>query len=158
MISLRRATIPEEVELIIKTPEIFKRIAEDGVSRDTYKIPMDACFMLILKDEDVIGVWCLHPENKTTVQIHCNILQEHRAHGKEAALLILKFFVNEMPKNYKKLNTEIPFSYPSVYHFTRKWLKDEGVNRQSIMKEGKLVDQWRLGATRQEIEEIVWAS
>ncbi len=155
MITLKRALTPSEVEPIIKNPEIFDRIAEDGVSMESYKITMDTCFMLILNDQQVIGVWCLHPENKTTLQIHCNILKEHREHGSEAALLVLKFFVDEVSKNYKKLNAEIPFTYPSVYHFTKKWLKDEGVNRQSVMKAGKLVDQWRLGATRKEIEEII---
>lgn len=153
MITLRRAAKIEEVQEIIKDPEIFSRIAEDGHNADVYNISMNNCYMLILEDDLIIGVWCLYPANKSTLNIHCNILKAHRKHGKEAGQLILKWFAEESPKQYQKLNAEIPMVYPEVYHYTKKQgLVDEGINRLSIMKNGELVDQWRLGITRAEVK------
>ena len=152
MITLRRSEDQQEIEGIIKDAELFSRIAEDGHEADSYNVSMDNCYMLILKDEDVIGVWWLYPANASTLNIHCNILKEHREHGKEAGRLILKWFVEECPEQYQKLNAEIPMIYPEVYHYTKnQGLIDEGINRLSIMKNGELVDQWRLGITRAEV-------
>lgn len=157
MITLRRATNQKDVELILKDPEIFSRIAEDGHDIDSYNVNMDNCYMLVCNQDKIIGVWCLYPINKSTLNIHCNILKEFREHGKEAGRLILKWFIEECPRQYQKLNAEIPTIYPEVYHYTKKQgLIDEGINRLSIMKNGKLVDQWRLGITRAEVnQEIV---
>ena len=154
MISLKRADTAAEVEVILKDPEIFARIAEDGVIAESYEIPMNQyCYMMVMDDDRVIGVWIIHPFNSSTLDIHCNILKEHRRHGKEAGRLILKWFKDQCPKNYVKLNAEIPMVYPEVYHFTKSFgFKDEGINRLSILKQGELVDQWRLGITRDEVK------
>lgn len=154
MFKLVRAEAVEEVEVIIKEPEIFERIAEDGHELNNYTISMDNCYMLMKYDDKTIGVWCLYPANRSTLNIHCNILEEHRHHGKESAKLILEWFVNECPEQYQKLNAEIPMIYPEVYHYTKhQGMRDEGINRLSIRKQGQLVDQWRLGITRDEVKD-----
>jgi len=157
---LQQAETAEEVETILKDPDIFDRIAEDGHNVVDYSVTMDNCFMLIVQNGNVIGVWCLYPANRTTLNIHCNILEQHREHGKEAARLILKWFVQESPEQYQKLNAEIPMIYPEVYHFTKhQGFQDEGINRLSIRKQGQLVDQWRLGITRNEVlKGAIWDS
>jgi len=154
MILLRKAENIEEVEAILKDPEIFGRVAEDGHDLESFEIDMSSnCFMLIEKDSKIIGVWCIYPVNKTTLNIHCNILKEHREHGKESGRLILKWFAEESPEQYQKLNAEIPVIYTAVYHFTKNFgFQDEGINRKSISKEGQLVDQYRLGITREEVK------
>lgn len=156
MINLKKAETVEEVDFILRDPELFKRIAEDNT--DDYETPFDGhqCYMMIMKDDDPIGVWNLYPVNSVTLNIHCNILKEHREHGKEAAVLILNWFITDCPKQYHKLNAEIPKIYPEVYHYTKNFgFKDEGINRKSIMKDGILVDQWRLGMTKEEVREFL---
>jgi len=151
---LKQAESAEEVAQILKDPEIFNRIAEDGHNADEYEVPFNGeqCYMMIMLDDIAIGVWNLYPANTVTLNIHCHVLKEHRKHGKEAGRLILDWFANESPKQYHKLNAEIPVVYESVYHFTKSFgFKDEGVNRQSIMKNGELVDQNRLGITKDEV-------
>lgn len=153
MISLKKAESVEEVGKILCNPELFGRIAEDGHDLENYNIPFDGhqCYMMIMLDDDAIGVWNLYPVNTVTLNIHCNILKSHRKHGKEAGRLILEWFVNDCPKQYHKLNAEIPEVYPEVYHFTKGFgFQDEGINRKSIMKDGVLIDQYRLGTTRDE--------
>lgn len=152
MITLREPADDEEINKIICEPELFNRISEDGADNIKYKFERSNEFVLVIdKDGEAIGAWILHPENKTTLNIHCNILKEHREHGKKAGALILEWFVNDCHENYRKLNAEIPICYPKVYHYTRSFgFKDEGVNRKSIVKSGILTDQYRLGLTRQE--------
>lgn len=156
MITLKKAETVEEVDLILRDPELFARIAEDGV--DNYETPFDGHqrYMMIMKGDEPIGVWNLYPLNTVTLNIHCNILEAHREHGKIAGRLILDWFVNECPGQYQKLNAEIPMVYPEVYHFTKGFgFQDEGINRLSISKNGLLVDQWRLGITRQEVAGMI---
>lgn len=153
MITLKPAETVEEVDSILRDPELFDRISEDDI--EDYVTPFDGhqIYLLIVRGGLVIGVWNLYPANTTTLNIHCNILKEHRTHGHEASLLILNWFVNDCPSQYQKLNAEIPKVYPEVYHHTKKFgFKDEGVNRKSIMKKGKLTDQWRLGVTKKEVK------
>ena len=156
MITLKQAANVEEVDAILRDPELFSRIAEDGI--EDYVTPFDGnqCYMMLMKGDLAIGVWNLYPVNTVTLNIHCNILEEHREHGKEAGRLILEWFVTQCPEQYQKLNAEIPFTYPEVYHFTKNFgFQDEGINRLSISKKGLLVDQWRLGITRQEVANLI---
>ena len=158
MITLKQAETADEVGLILKDPELFDRIAEDGHLTAGYEIPFDGhqCYMMIMKDDSAIGVWNLYPLNTASLNIHCNILKEYRQHGKEAGRLIVEWFVNDCPAQYQKLNAEIPVIYPEVYHFTKGFgFSDEGTNRKSIIKDGELVDQYRLGLTRSEAKSFL---
>lgn len=158
MITLKKAETIEEVEQILKDPEIFDRIAEDGHLTEDYEIPFDdhQCYMMLMLEEQAIGVWNLHPLNMVTLGIHCNIIKKYRKHKKEAGRLIVDWFVNDCPIQYQKLNAEIPVVYPEVYHFTKKFgFSDEGINRLSIVKNGELVDQYRLGLTREEAKRFL---
>ena len=153
MITLKRAETVEEVDAILRDPELFDRIAEDG--SEDYETPFDGhqCYMIIMSGEKAIVLWNLYPANMVTLNIHCNLLKPYRKYGRESSLLILEWFLADCPKQYEKLNAEVPFIYPEVYHHTKNHgFIDEGVNRKSIMKGGELVDQWRLGVTKGEVE------
>ncbi len=153
-VTLRIPGSIEEIEACIDA-ELFSRIAENGQNFDAGKLPFipGEMYFLILADDTPIGFWLLYPANGSTLNIHCNIKQGYRQHGKAAARAILEWFVADCPTNYKKLNAEIPCCYPEVYHFTKKQgFTDEGINRLSILKQGQLVDQWRLGMTRPEVQ------
>lgn len=160
MISLRRAEDVQEVDYILKDAEIYARIAEDGISAEEYVTPFDESqrYMMIMLDDMIIGVWSLYPVNSSTLNIHANILKDYREHGKDAGLLILEWFVNICPKQYQKLNAEIPVIYKDVYYFTKSFgFKDEGINRLSIKKNGIIVDQYRLGISKDEVVEFLEA-
>lgn len=150
---LERSESADEIDSILKDPEIFARISEDGIMPEEYSTPFDGnqCYMMIYVGDDPIGVWRLHPLNSTTLMIHCNILKDHREYAVGAGRLIVEWFAKESPEQYKKLNAEIPVIYPDVYHFTKKFgFQDEGINRDSIKKNGEIVSQWKLGLTRDE--------
>lgn len=143
----------DKVMEILKDEELFNRIAEDGIRYSEYYPPSDHTYLGIVKDDLVIGFWWLHIDNGSTINIHCNIIKEHRKHGIEAGWLFLDYVYNEFPEDIQKLNCKIPATYPDVYNFTKKFgFKDEGLDRKSIMKNGALVDRHILGITREELK------
>lgn len=157
--NLRRAKEVSEIWAVLDD-ELFRRISPDGVEPDNVadglsrmvNDPIHYFFMIEVDSQD-IGWWWLHADNgsHTALSIHCNILKQHREHGLEASDLILKWFYNAAPTKYQKLIAEIPVIYPEVYHHTKKYgFRDEGINRKSIRKDGLIVDQYRLGLTREE--------
>ncbi len=158
MITLQRAKEISEFDWILKDPEIFERIAEDGMMPNDLDIPLNdhQCYQLVVVDGETIGVWCFYPVNCSTLNIHANILKKHRKeHASEAVRLALTWFAEHSPDQYVKLNAEIPVIYEDVYRYTKKaGFTDEGLNRLSIMKKGVLVDQHRLGLTRDEAKTI----
>lgn len=148
---LRRAKEISEVWACLDD-ELFTRIAEDGMEPENFSFNLDDgyFFMIEVEGKD-IGFWMLHHINSTCLSIHANILKEHREHALKAGDLIVKWFYNAAPSKYQKLIAEIPVIYPEVYHYTKKYgFHDEGINRKSIRKDGQLVDQYRLGLTREE--------
>jgi hypothetical protein len=59
---------------------------------------------------------------------------------------------------FHKLNATIPQKYKNVYHFTKGFgFKDEGFDRDSHLKDGKLMGRYRLGITKQEILDFLEA-
>ena len=157
MITLEPAPDLQEVIDLLSDPELFDRIAEDGATVEDLKdlITDDQYYLMIKMNGESVGVWWLHESTSSTLEIHCNILKQYRKSAKSAGQLIIEWFLNEAPDRYHKLNAEIPVIYPQVYHYTKKHgFVDEGINRQSIVKNGTIVDQWKLGLTRAEAQAL----
>ena len=90
------------------------------------------------------------------VEYHPNLLPEHRgAKSEEFTIKSLEWLYNYAPM-YKKVNVKIPSCYPHIERYAKRiGFKSEGVDRQSFCKDGKLVDQWAMGITREEIKEVL---
>jgi len=75
MITLKKAETVEEVDLILRDPELFARIAEDGV--DNYETPFDGHqrYMMIMKGDEPIGVWNLYPLNTAYTATYLKLIE-----------------------------------------------------------------------------------
>lgn len=148
----------EVIREILIEPEMWDRISEDGQKKEDFIISDNPAFIWvgvfsrgnITRDRKLIGIFFLHALNKTTLQIHAHIKKEFRKEfAKRAGKEIISYFVNET--DFEKLLAEIPVVYQDVYHYTKSFgFIDEGINRQSFLKKGKVIDQYRLGLTRKE--------
>lgn len=129
--------------------EIWDEISEDGAPPYTPDVVNE--FWVALRDGDAIaGMYRIHQLTSVSFQIHAFMLDRTR---KESGRVILAWCLEHIPQ-MQKMIAEIPVIYPNVYHFTKKnGFKDEGINRHSFTKNGKIHDTHRLGMTRQEIEE-----
>lgn len=153
MITIRVAESVDEAALVLKNDELFDRISEEGQQIEDFIIPFDDqnVYMMVYWDDCAIGLYHLHPHNHTTLNVHCNFLKKHRDHAKEAGKLLYEWLIDEC--DFEKFITEVPFIYPEVYHYAKNFgFKDEGINRQSIKKQGQYVDQWRIGITKNEVK------
>lgn len=149
---------------ILMDPDIFGRITDDSHARLEID-PQKECWVamklgtatdrnVFAPHSDIAGVYCLHSLNAWTMQIHAHVLPQFREeYAMATGRAILKWFLEHT--EYLKVVAEIPTCFPDVLKFTKKFgFKEEGCNRQSLMKDGELVDQVWLGITRSEIEEL----
>lgn len=144
----------EIVKEILTDPEMWARISEDDNDIEVFTVPISEgiLWLGVYTDDGLIGLFYIHDINFTTVQLHAHILEPYRKqYAKEAGRLVIAYFANEMSDRINKLIAEIPVCYPDVYHFSlNNGLKDEGINRQSTLKNGEYMDQHRLGITKEE--------
>lgn len=132
----------------------------DRISEDNAELEINVnkeAWILMSENDQNIGIYCLHPLNSVTLQIHAHVLPEFRRFAYQTGVEILTWFLDNV--KYDKIVAEIPKLYPDVYYFTKKFgFQDEGINRQSHKKYGKLHDTWYLGITRSEVKEFLSGS
>lgn len=135
--------------------EFLDRISEDGSDKIEVD-PDDECWLQVYNSVtlDVIGMIVLVPLNGVTLDLHVHMKPEHKKHNKAAMVEVFKYFMGL--GKYVKITVAIPDFYESVHHFARKMgFIDEGINRLSHLKNGKLHNVINLGITRNEVEEYI---
>ena len=147
----------EQITSILTDNEMWPRISEDGQNKDEFIVSENAGFLwfgVFAEDGEMVGVFFFHYLNLSTFQAHIHILEKHRKDYAKCSIIgMLEYFVHKISHRVNKIVLEIPVIYPDVYHFTKKYgFYDEGVNKDSIYKGGKFVDQYRLGITKGEAE------
>lgn len=156
LITAGRTYDKDLIKSIMFLPEIFSCVAEDGMSKEDYEPEViSGCWLVIKDDDTVIGLYYLHAINGVAVQIHAHVLPEFRKeYSRKTGIVALEYLLANT--EYKKVIAVIPVIYENVKKFTESYgFVFEGINRLSYMKNGVLVDQWMLGATRQEISEVI---
>lgn len=154
-LEVRRTYDAIEIRKILEDKEIFERVSEDGQSIGLINIPLDDSnhWVGAYIDDLIIGVFWLHPISLVCGYIHTQILKQYRReHAANASTLMLGYMVDNT--EYLKFETKIPVIYENVHIYgLAMGFKDEGVSRQSFLKDGGLHDQYCMGVTRQEIYE-----
>lgn len=147
---LQKITIAQ-AEKLIKSKSIWSRVSEDGQTTRDFKLNKrdDQLWLGFFVENRLIGCLFFHTENVSTVVGHIQILEKYRKkHAYEAGRLGIKWFIKS---NYRKMICQIPTIYQDVYHFTKKFgFLDEGINRASYKKNGRIHNQLRLGITKDE--------
>lgn len=128
-------------------PDIFPRIAEDGVTEESIYEGDDDLFVGIFFDGELIGAWWLTAITGTTIDVHVHILPEYRFHKYKAQNQLVALIDKHLPKVHK-LQARIPKCFPEVYHFAKKsGMIDEGIEREAKLINKKFEDMWLVGAT-----------
>ena len=137
--------------------DIWATIAEDGQKKEEFEPNvLDECWLEMKAGETLVGVYNLHTHNGITVQIHAHVLPEHRKKNSRATGIESLRWIYDNAPVYKKVIAEIPFCFENVKNFAESiGYQLEGVNRLSYLKNGVIVDQWRMGITRDEIKEVI---
>ena len=160
MIKLEVSDDYEKITKILTSDEMWPRISEDGQKKEDLVIEPSPVFIWLMIRTDrgkCLGLFYLHYLNLSTIQGHIHIIKEYRArYAGAVGKAMLKWIDKELDSRVNKIIAEIPVIYKDVYHYVKKHgFSDEGLNRQSILKNGKFVDQYRLGITREEIKQCL---
>ena len=157
---VERTQDPELIKCVFSNPQIFATVAEDGQSATDIEPDMNRNIWLVMKDgSDVVALYQVERLNGITAQIHANVLPQYRKiRSKETGRLALDWVMEHLP-DIHKLIAVVPVIYPNVRDFTCSFgFREEGLNRESYLKNGEIHDQWILGITRPEIGEQRWAA
>lgn len=152
---LERTKDLELIKAFMMQPEIYRHAAEDGASIDPEFTANDReVWLLAIKDSVAVGIVHSHLENGTTAWFHPYILKEH----KEDYLILIKLFIEWFDKYFpieiQKLNAYVPTYAKKAYQATMSaGFKDEGLNRMSYLKNGKLWNRNLVGYIRGELNE-----
>jgi len=144
----------DEVASIMKDDDIWPFVSEDGISKkDYYPVDHPAFrYLGIYVKGDLAGLFFVHPDNGfTSVRAHIAILKPFRALYALSAVGKLVEWFTTISDRVQKMNAMIPeYNNGAIRLAIESGFKKEGVNRESIMKDGKLYDQIQFGITRKE--------
>ncbi len=155
MISIERTYDRARILAIMHDPIIWDSVSEDDFKKPDFKPDIVAdCWLIVLDGDCDIGVYCVHVENGTTLEMHIHILPDHRKRcAYLAQIRFFEWFLEEAPKDYNKLIAKIPSIFSNVKSFAeRNGMNLEGTSTDSYRKNGKLCDRWLMGMTRKDVE------
>ena len=155
MITLREIIDENIILSVLKTPCIFPRISSDGQTVENfvfYNKP-DYLWLGIYNDNELIGLYWLHPVSENTIQIHIQIFKKYRdKFAFDAGKAAVEWFLKS---DYKNMIAEIPELYMDVYTYTKKFgFVPYGINKESYTKNGAIYDEFILRLTKEEAE--IW--
>jgi hypothetical protein len=138
-----------DIKGVLCHPEIYDRIAEDGMPNwEDYEPDIDG--VMCVMDENKIGVMLYHWVNGITLECHIQILPEYRKEANKFCQLALEWVWDNTKAT--KIVAQIPELYPDVVKFAYKnGFQLEGMNESSYMKNGKIYSQMYLGLIRPEV-------
>lgn len=141
---LSRVYDKERIAEVLLDPEIFERIAEDGITASDYQIPDDAIYIM---DGENKGLMIYHWVNSVTLECHVHVLKDFRRDAMEFGQKALQWAWDNT--DAIKIVAQIPEIYPDVIKFAFKSGFDlEGLNEGSYLKGSRLYSQVYLGLCR----------
>ena len=140
----------DQILSVLTHPDILKTITEAD-STNLHVDPQASCFMACTVNDELSAIFIFDRLGAQVFDIHAHILPAKRPHSKDIGATILSHFFDAVPWA-AKLNALIPVCYPNVIAYAHQFgFVNEGVNRQSYLFQGDLIDQVYLGATKQEV-------
>ncbi len=135
---------------VITDPEIWERIKEDGQEKPIELSNKTGDWFGLEIYGNTIGIALFIKLNSVLCEVHfCILKQYRRKYANKAVDLVIKHFAYDTVFN--KMVTNIMGIYKPIRNFAVKHgFQVEGINRQSVLKNGKYLDQWLVGITKQE--------
>jgi hypothetical protein len=109
------------IKSVMTMPEIWEAVSEDGQDSQNFEPETESdCWLAIKDDSLTVGLYNLHPENRSTLEAHIQMIPEHRKeYSVKAGAAFLLWFAGECPAQYQKLIVKIPSLYPNVRKFVQ---------------------------------------
>lgn len=146
---IKRTFDSKVIDSVLKHDEIRPYITDDGTDGFfDYPINSNIYYLAFYDNDNIAGLFMLYPQNSSTLEVHINTLPDYRgAKGLEAARLGVEWVFKNT--NFHKINGNVPVYNERALEFSKKTgFEIEGINKNSIMKDGKLYDQIYFGIER----------
>jgi hypothetical protein len=117
---IEHTTNIEEINSVLKHDDIWSNIADETEDKEAFNPPLDGYHYLY--SEGILFI--LHPVGDS-LQIHANVLKNHRTKAKAAAQEALTYGFNNLKAD--RIFAKIPVKYQNVYKFTSHFMQDDGV-------------------------------
>ncbi len=141
-----------QVRAFVSAPDIWDKISQDGQNSDGFCMDNRAGWLSYKVNDKVVAVFCFDECQGPQARFHPHVLEEYKLdHAYVSCREALEYAFDVV--GTKKIVAQVPFMYRSVYNFALKLgFREEGINRKSFLKNGKLWDQWHLGMVRGELK------
>ncbi len=135
--------------------ELWKRVSEDGMDSADLKPDMLEHIHWVGfydDDESLIGIMHIAPESLSTCVVHINILKEYRyKHSATVGNMGMAYLQDST--DFWKFHVAIAEQYGAVRAYVvGLGFLQEGIRYQSLIKDGKYVDQYLYGLDRIKLE------
>ena len=139
----------EIVRSILWNDKIWPHIHEDGQEKCD-PIDHEGFNWMLVTDDDIAGVFLVHAKNTYCYEMHtCLLPKTWGAKAAKFAQILAGWAFNET--RCKKLVTNVPAYNRAALRFARQGgMVQEGINRKSYLKNGKMIDQIMMGITKEE--------
>jgi hypothetical protein len=140
--------------VLVDDDEMWERSSDDySIRNDDFIKNRDVMWLIAMKGDISLGVLSINAASNVVLNIHIHIPKQHRSLNSNAiGVNGLRWIKDNSIEKFKKINTKIPVIYKDVIRFAHSiGFKDEGIDRLSVMKNGKLIDRLNLGITFGEI-------
>jgi RimJ/RimL family protein N-acetyltransferase len=133
---------------VMTHPKVYRGLVDDNSPPAADFRPAEhpsIWYVTVYRDEDLLGLWMLVPENSICWHIHTALLPN--AWG-ETALCAANYFKAWLWENTtcQRLITAVPETNRIALRFAQKTgMKEYGRNPRSFLRRGKLIDQILLG-------------
>jgi len=151
-LDVERTNDADLVISVMTQPSMWATVAEDGQDPDDYTPDMvGVCWIVMWCGLELIALYSLDQINAVTLEIHAQVLPEHRkGYSRATGKAALQWIVDHT--DCQKVIAWVPALYPNVRDFTvSQGFQIEGVSRKSYLKNGELHDLTLLGITREQI-------
>lgn len=130
--------------------QMLEEIAEDGYNFEQFEPDVNGESWIAIHDgKEIHAIYNFHAMNSSTLMIHSHVLKRFRNDSLKLGQEALRYFATT---GYHKLIVEVPAIYRHIRIYLLKLgFTFEGINRESYLKNGNHIDQYRFGITRSEL-------
>ena len=152
MIQLSETHNLQTVKEIVTHPSIYPFVADDGSPNpEEWEAPDSFTYCLVHDGDEILGVWIFRKCNAVTWEVHTCLLPNARGKRGYEALKLLPEWAWKNLEGARRVITEVvEDNQPALVFALRAGMEKYGVNKQSYLKGGKLLDAILLGISRGE--------
>ena len=144
-----RAASIDEIKSVVLHPEFIPLLAEDGFSGE-FEPDVSEIWLLFTDLDEIVGLFNFSTVTNICMELHPMVFKKYRLqYARECMRWAFDFFLS---MDGHKLIVQIPEDRPELVNFAKNHgFIEEGINRNSLMKQGKIMNIIQLGITKHEI-------